>query len=415
MSLALDPTPAIPPDPELAQRSRPAQTGLALVSAAGLALVLGGGLCGLLYLGMATLSLVGSAETLGLAVAVGATALLLLGLGTGLTRGAAAAARGRLGRPFGPARAPVWLGLLILVLAGGTALLTLGNPPLTLLAFTPLHMAAAILPALAAVAYTAGRSGKPDWLSWRGVLGRLAWGACGATLLAMVAELAAGLLLVALSAVALGSSDSGRGTLDALRALMEQAGATGGLDPSALDAAQLAPLLHPVIVLAAFLLLALIGPTIEELCKLAGIALRPPRSRAQAWAWGVAVGAGFGIFESVFFSAFELSALVWPSTAVLRGLSTLMHASMTGLAALGWFALRDERRHLTGLVGIVLAILGHGLWNGLALGSLLFGLLGRPALQAGSAGGVVLLFYAIFLGFLLTPGRLRRHGARAAS
>ena len=65
---------------------------------------------------------------------------------------------------------------LLAPLALGWLVLRIGLPALTLVAFPPLQLAAGLLPALIAVAYVASRIGRPSWLSWRGVLGRLAWG-----------------------------------------------------------------------------------------------------------------------------------------------------------------------------------------------------------------------------------------------
>jgi len=388
----------------MSETQRPPGLLLPTTGFVGLLLLLIGGLCGMGYLALMAGMTAIDPELLGAVVAVGSTALLLLLLGAALARGAMTAMNGRPGRRFGPARPELWLLLLLLALVGGAAILALGRPDLTLLAFTPLHLAVALLPALTAVAYVAGRGGRPSWLSWRGVLGRLAWGAGVATTLALLAETIVGGALLILVALALNSSEAGRSTIAALQDLAETLSEPGGVDPSALDASQVGSLMHPAIVMAIFLLMAVLGPAIEELIKLAGVILRPPSSRAQAWAWGVATGAGFGILESLFFSALDLSAADWPAAVLVRALATLMHASMTGLAALGWYALTVEGRTSRGLTGIALAILGHGLWNGLALGVAFFGLLQVPALAALCLFSLFLLFGSILLGFLAAPG-----------
>ncbi len=376
---------------------------LPLVAFTGLLLLLIGGACGMGFLLAAAAAGQIPPETLGLVVALGSASLLALMAGYGLARGARSAMAGQPARRFGPAGAGPWLTCLLVGLPLGWAVLRLQSPLLTLLVFPPIHVTAAILPALACLGYVAGRGGRPDWLSWRGLLGRLVWGALLATGMAMVAEALLGMAMLVIVALAMGSSASGRQTIEGLQALAQQLSEMGAFEAGDLDPSMIAPLLHPAIVLGLFLMLALLGPLVEELAKLLGLILRPPSCRAQAWAWGVACGAGFGILESVFFGAYDLTASTWPAVILVRAVATVMHATMTGLAALGWYALRSEGRLLTGPVLIGLAVAGHGLWNGLALATGLFGLLQRPVLAGAALLALFLLWTAIFLGFLSAP------------
>lgn len=322
-------------------------------------------------------------------------------LGWNLIRGGAAAARGIPGRHFGPSSPLVWLGALALLLALGGSLLSTVPPGLLVLIFPPLHLAGAMLPALAVIAYAARRCGEPAWLVWRGVLGRMAWGAGAATSIALIGEILAGLSLGGAVFWSLDQSGSGRRSLSALRELPALLESPEGL--TALSSGQIEALLHPAVVLAIFLLFAFLGPIIEESAKLGGLWMRTPGSRSQAWAWGVSVGAGFGIFEGLLFGAMDLDPLVWPLALMARMLSTLMHASMTGLAGLGWYIYASERRRGSGLLRIGLSFAGHGLWNGLVLAAVLAQLRGHTALAAAASISLFALFNLIFFSFLTAP------------
>jgi hypothetical protein len=381
-----------------APASEPGTTGLLL---GGFLLLALGGMAGLAYLAMAALALGLGEIDAGIVVAAGASALLLALLGWNLIRGGTAAARGIPGRRFGPSSPLPWLSALALLLVLGSSLLSVAAPSLLVLVFPPLHLAAAMLPALAVIAYAARRCGSPDWLVWRGVLGRMAWGAGVATSIAMIGEILAGLGLGGAVLWSLDQTSSGSKTLDALRELPALLESPEGL--TTLDPGQIQAFLHPAVVLAIFLLFAFLGPIIEESAKLGGVLFRPPESRSQAWAWGVAVGAGFGIFEGLLFGAMDLSPLVWPLALMARMLSTLMHASMTGLAGLGWYIYASERRRLTGLLRIGLAFAGHGLWNGLVLSAVLAQLRGQGSLAAAASISLFALFNLIFFSFLTAP------------
>jgi hypothetical protein len=375
-------------------------------------LLVGSGLSALGYgLAFAT-ALIGGASP-EFVVVPGSLAVLLGLLGSGLVLGALGLQRGRPSRRFAPASAAPWLTATLLVIGLGTSVLLLGQPVLTSLLLPPLHAAATILPALALLAFVNGAAGSPGWATWRGSLARLSWGACIATFLGLLGET---LIMIPVGIVVyllLRSSASGQAAIDALLQMATSAEGAGA-EGMALDPAALGPAMHPVIILAAFSILAFLAPLIEEMAKLAGVMVRPPKSRSQAWIWGCTVGAGFGLLEGVFYAALQVTPFAWPMGIAARGLTTILHATMTGLAALGYFSLRRGERR--GLWAILAAVVGHGLWNGLALATVLFGLrAGASRDEAASAGGapamlsllaLIILFYTIFFGFLILSRRL---------
>jgi hypothetical protein len=377
-----------------------------LAAVGGLSVLLAGGLSGLLYL--VTLALDGPAAA-GPSVALGAVAGLSVLFGSALLW--AAAVEGPptaiLGR-----RAPIgFLLALPPVLATGWLLLAGGAGAVAL---PPVHLLAALLPALAIVGSVAWHQGG---LPAREALAAMAYGGCIATALALLAEAVVGIFLVVAVAAALGTTDEGQRLLEALRRAAEGAGtgATVELPPDLL--------IHPLVIGAVFVLLGLIGPLTEELLKSLAGAARPPATRGRAWARGVAAGAGFGVTEAVALGSVgaELSPAGWPIGMLVRALATLMHATMTGLAGLGWHALLVERRPLAGVTRLGLAFAGHALWNVLVLVSVLAVVAADtntfPALAplAGIAPlGVVALLTTILLWFRSQSRRYRPPEATAS-
>lgn len=405
--------------------------------AAGL-LLLAGGLAGLVYLALLTMLLLAPAPGLEIfAVVCGALALFACLLGAGLLS---------LGsRPFivTPGR-----GLLRFLLAVGLGALVMsaGRPLLTALALPFLHAAAALLPALIAVGLAVGRpkrraengaatvgpqaaDGLPEpeaatessadlvadhggplpepVVTWRSVATGIAWGGCAATLLALVVEslLALGLLVLVLALM---------GDPAALGEMLENLRPASGTAPDpAQQLALMGQLLEqPLFVMAAFMLMGGLAPFTEELAKLLGPVLArrgeaPPRDtaadRRRAWRRGVSAGAGFGAFEAIFYSAMAFSPLPWVAAVAVRACTTAMHAAFGGVAALGWHLGAAEGRVRAGLGMMAAAVLGHGLWNSLALGAMIASMRmggdgeGAPvgALGSGLAIGLILLFYGL--------------------
>jgi len=377
------------------------------------------GVCGLAYLGTAVLAALGAPEQLAVAVVTGSLAWLAAGVGliflTEARRGGAVASA----RPFGPAHPLAWLGLMAAVLLAGRVVLIAGIPAVTAVAFPPLHVLAALAPALAIAAHLAWRSGRPAWLTWSGVVRQLVWGAGVAAVIAAVAETVAMVILIGLALVALAQTADGRALLDAGAAVVGRCGPAVATPPAGCEAELTAILRdaahNPVVALAVFGLAVVIAPMIEELAKAAGVARRRPASRAQAWVWGACTGAGFGVLEAVLYGALGLNLAVWSTTLLARACATLMHATMTAVAGVGWYAGTVEGDWRTAARNLVLAMAGHGAWNALTFLAVWAAFIGQDAgppagtvltgLATVAALGVILVFNTIFVGFLWRSAR----------
>ena len=367
-------------------------------------------------------------------------ALGLLGLLFGTTLLLRGMRGGSAARPrFGRRGAPSFLLLLLLVLVAGGLLQRSGGPALTLLPVA--HFLAALLPALALVAVVARRTRGAPLAT---VLTGITWGGLGATAIALVLE-GVFLMLMAL-VVTVGLSLDGGEALSGVREALGEMSAGGG-DPEALLSALQTLVSLPGVILAGYGIFALLGPAVEELAKLAGVILAAPRTRQGALLRGVAVGAGFGLVETVLLgaSAFgasptavgaapQMAALSpevgWPALMGMRAVTTTMHAACSGLAALGWHAMSEQRRLAAGALRVGLAILVHGLWNGLILTVLWSSVRwassvssalpeGDPlplAISAVATAALIALAWTLLLGLRWMAGRIRpRLEPRAAT
>ena len=133
---------------------------------------------------------------------------------------------------------------------------------------------------------------------------------------------------------------------------------------------------------------------IEEMLKSLGVVIMKYRrpSKAQAFLWGLAGGAGFSLAEALFNGAASLEG--WAGAATLRVGATAMHCLGGGLMGLGWYYLFATRRPWR-LLGAYAASVGfHALWNVAASGMLVVSLSAMaPATdEIGLAlGGLVIL------------------------
>jgi len=303
------------------------------------------------------------------------------------------------------------LALLALVVAAGTAASLAGPAGLVLL--VPLHVLAALLPARAITRHVARhQGGPPPRLVGRG----LAWGGVGATAIAFAGELAAGTALALVVWLALGASPGAR---EAVGEVVGTAIESMALEPAAAAEAiarlDVSALMRPSIALAIVGLLGLVGPLVEELAKLAGVVALGPRTRPRAFLAGAAVGAGFGVLEALLIGAAGLGP-AWVLAILARAAATLMHATASGLAALGWFAVAAEGRARAGVGFVAASVALHAVWNLGVVTAVLSSAavaegagpawLGRVAVTAPLA---VSLAFAVALGtFTALSGRLGR-------
>ena len=130
----------------------------------------------------------------------------------------------------------------------------------------------------------------------------------------------------------------------------------------------LAAWLVVLVLIGAGLVIAVGAPLIEEFSKSVGVALLAARrsdlTPGAAFLWGAAAGAGFAITETMFNVAAVLPH--WGGALVLRSATAVVHclaAGLMGLAWQAWFS-RERRWRLPALYGLAVVI--HGLWNGVA-------------------------------------------------
>lgn len=317
-----------------------------------------------------------------------------LGVGMGAIL-AGAGWRSYRGKPAPALRLPPAWALLIAFLAtlaiGGLALRT----PLAFI-LPALHVIACLLPPLiliAAVARYLGRNGVA--LTRRDLATQFAYGAVGATAIAITLEmLAAGTAMVG-GLIGVTLLPGGAENLQALAELMQT--------PAALASPQrlLEAISAPALVIGLGLLVAVATPLIEEMVKSLGVPLVAqlrPVTRAQAFAFGLIAGAGFSLTEALFYGLVGLPHQ-WVAPVLTRAATVVIHGAATGLLGIAWYEAlqrRTGRFLLYAAAGIAL----HGLWN--TLGGLLtlasLNTLGQSGGPSQAVGAGLSALVAVLLG-----------------
>ena len=316
-----------------------------------------------------------------------------LGMGMGATL-AWAGWRSYRGKPALALLLPPAWALLIAFLAtlaiGGLALRT----PLTFI-LPVVHVIACLLPPLiliAAVARYLQRNGVA--LTRRDLATQFAYGAVGATAIAITLEmLAAGAAMVA-GLIGATLLPGGAENLQTLAEFMQT--------PAVMTSPQrlLEVISAPALVIGLGLLVAVATPMIEELIKSLGVPLVAslrPVTRAQAFTFGLIAGAGFSLTEALFYGLAGLPHQ-WVAPVLTRAATVVIHGAATGLLGIAWYEALHRRTGkfvLYAAAGIGL----HGLWNTLS------GLLTMAPLttlgQSGGSGQAIGAGLSALVAFLL--------------
>ncbi len=326
-------------------------------------------------------------------VTIASLAALSLGLGFALTYQALNSLKGRASGVFRPPSP--WLVVLLFVpcLILGQAMISLLDLPIfTSLAFPPLHILAAIAPALGILAFVGRRTRAA---SWRTVTLEVSHGSVLAPTGALAAEIVVLFIFVSLVSLIIVLTPGG---IDRLMDLYQNL-----QDPTWLeDPTNLAQLvLSPAVLTLIIAIFVIIAPLMEEFLKALGVLLLGYRLRgeAQALLWGVACGAGFALSESLFNGSIALEG--WAVVMLMRWGATLMHCASSGIMGLGWHEAIVNKRpwRFLGAYGASAGI--HALWNGAALGVAIPSLLMLTRPEDSLAQGIAALIALGFLAFLL--------------
>lgn len=261
----------------------------------------------------------------------------------------------------------------------------------------PFFLAGTLLPVIllawVAVGGLTGNSPRRLWAVFGTSLG-------GSTFLAMLLEyMVIGVIALVIGAIAYTNPE--------VKALVEQVRSQieNGLDIQSL-VMDLAPYVtNPLVYVAGLVLVAGIGPMIEEAVKpvmlwFLGKNLHSP---AEGFALGALCGAGFALVEGMLAASGALETL--GIGLALRSAGTLLHITTSGLVGWGIASARLEKRYGRLLGAYLLAWSLHGLWNGATIttvyGGLRLALLGLDTATFDPVGMIAILLGLGGIGLLL--------------
>ncbi len=113
---------------------------------------------------------------------------------------------------------------------------------------------------------------------------------------------------------------------------------------------------------------ALEAPIPEEFAKVLGLPMFGRgriKTEQQAFAIGLACGAGFAVLENMLYEGLyaQANGWTWGGVTLLRGFGAVLHPLCSGLVALGWYRMKEQGT--IKLFKAYLASVGlHTLWNG---------------------------------------------------
>jgi hypothetical protein len=131
----------------------------------------------------------------------------------------------------------------------------------------------------------------------------------------------------------------------------------------------------------AFAFISVIVPLIEEALKpigvwfLAGQKLNP----TQGFAFGVLCGVGFGLFENL--GNTSAGGEMWAVLASTRITTLLLHCLTTGMVGWALASAWTQRRYVRLGITYAVAVVIHGLWNGMAVLSAIGSLEGQVSIK----------------------------------
>jgi hypothetical protein len=122
---------------------------------------------------------------------------------------------------------------------------------------------------------------------------------------------------------------------------------------------------NPVIVVGAFIFIAVLVPLIEESIKPIGVWMLAGRklTPVDGFMAGLLSGAGYALFENLFLS----SGGQWASVVLARAGTGAVHIFTTSLVGWGLASAWSQGRYLRLGMAFAVAVSVHGLWNGLTL------------------------------------------------
>jgi RsiW-degrading membrane proteinase PrsW (M82 family) len=126
-------------------------------------------------------------------------------------------------------------------------------------------------------------------------------------------------------------------------------------------------LFQPGMVFIAFSFISVIVPIIEEVLKPIGVwfLARQNLNPAQGFVYGVLCGVGFGLFENL--GNTSVGGEAWAILASTRISTLLLHCLTTGMVGWALASAWSEKRYLRLATVYVVAVLLHGVWNGMAV------------------------------------------------
>jgi hypothetical protein len=129
-------------------------------------------------------------------------------------------------------------------------------------------------------------------------------------------------------------------------------------------------LTNPGILFIAFAFFSVLIPLIEETLKPIGVwfLARQRITPAQGFGYGILSGAGFGLFENL--GNTSSGGAGWALVTASRMSTLLLHCFTAGLVGWALASAWSQRRFLRLGITFAIAVLIHGLWNGMAVLSL---------------------------------------------
>jgi hypothetical protein len=257
----------------------------------------------------------------------------------------------------------IWLVCLLFVACLGLGTVVIHIRAASILLLPPLHVITSALPALILLAAVLPslQSGGAG-LTRRSFVALFAYGSLLSTVVAITLEGIAATVAMAMAFAALSVLPGGQTSLVRLVDMLQS--------PALLSSPErlLDVLVTPALVLGIGLLVAVATPLIEETVKSLGAwtegALLGRLRRSQAFALGIIAGCGFSFVEALFYGGAGLPH-AWASLVLTRSATTVIHATATGLVALGWYEVWRGKPWRS--IGYLAAGIGlHGIWNGAA-------------------------------------------------